>query len=173
MAEQGLALLGSSHVTRFPDSVLQGLDYRVMKKFGIPGAKTTDISEKLLDEVLAFHPSVCLIMLGGNDLDSCPDNLNLKSIVDNFMRIINRLQGNEIKVVVSEVFYRENCRFITPEHYQKLRSLISKRLCKALGKCGIVYVHFPGVNRSSFRTDLIHLNHGGYKSITHTLKNFI
>ena len=83
---------------------------------------------------------MCIIMLGGNDLDSHPDDLDLKSVVDNIMKIIDRLQENEIRVVVSEVFFRGNCRYITPEFYQKLRSALSKRLCNALKKYNSPYV---------------------------------
>ena len=89
------------------------------------------------------------------------------------MLIINRLHGNKIRVVVSEVFFRGKCRYVTPELYQKLRSGVSKRLRNALKKYSIPYVHYPGLNVSCFRTDLIHLNQDGYIRIACTLKNFI
>ncbi len=112
-------------------------------------------------------------MFGGNDLDSHPSDLDLRSVVESFVRFANRLHGNGIKVVVLEVYFRGSCRYITPEHYQKLRSSVSKRLRNALKKYSIPDVHYPGFNRSCFRTDLIHLNHGGYKRIPRTLNNFI
>ena len=173
LGKQRLALLGSSHVTRFPGSVLQDLGYGVVKKFGIPGVKSSGISDKLLDEVLAFQPSMCFIMLGGNDLDSPPNDLDLASVVEHFLRIIKRLHANQIRVVVSEILYRGNCRYTTPELYQKLRSGISKRLRKVLKKYNSTYVHYHGLNRASFGTDLIHLNHDGYKRIVRTLKNLV
>lgn len=71
---------------KFPEGLLQSFGCRVVKKFRVPEAKTTDISK-----VLSFQPSMCIIMLGENYLDSYPDDLNLKSLVQNFMKIIDRL----------------------------------------------------------------------------------
>ena len=132
LTEKRLALLGSSHVSRFPESVLQDLDYRVIKKFGVPGVKTTGIREKLLDEVSTFQPNVCFIMLGGNDLDSHPDNLNLKTVVDNFMRIVNSLQDNGIRMVVSEVFYRGEIADTSPQSITRSLDLQYLRGCVML-----------------------------------------
>ena len=111
-------------------------------------------------------------MLGGNDLDSDPNNLDLGEVVHNFMKIIYRLQEGGIPVVVSEVFFRGNCRYVTPELYQKLRSSLSKRLRTALKKYNIPLVHYPCIDKSWFLRDLVHLDYRGYQSIIHTLKKF-
>ena len=88
------------------------------------------------------------------------------------MKIINRLQEGGIPLVVSEVFFRGNCRYVTPELYQKLRSSLSKRLRNALKKYNIPLIHYPGIDKSWFQRDQVHLDYDGYQSVIHTLRKF-
>jgi len=81
---------------------------------GIGGTTTRNLFDSLEAKVLKYHPSICFIQAGINDIRS---QVSLDSTIFYYGRIIDKLKENNISVVINSVIpvSKDPFQFVVPD----------------------------------------------------------
>lgn len=132
---------------------------------GIEGDTTTTLQERLQVSLLNIKPSVCVLLVGTN---------NIKSALKNYESILAEIKEKSpsTKVVVQSIYP-------TSGDYAKRNEKIvevNAEIKVFAEKYGYTYVDIHSVLKdengelnSKYTTDGLHLTHDGYKKVTETL----
>lgn len=179
---------GKPHIIIYGDSRvamgdwMQGLGRNDVMNAGIGGATTGKLLDSLTEKVINFHPGLCILEAGINDIRS---QVKFETTLINFSRIIDSLKRNNITVVVCSVIpiSKDPFQYVVPDDYINLQvEKMNIQLAQLASDKGIEYLDINRLLAENKRVKLhytldgVHLNPAGfsvwYKEIKSTLNKF-
>ncbi|GHV92030.1 hypothetical protein AGMMS50268_25330 [Spirochaetia bacterium] len=157
------------------DSITEGGNWEQLLKgynvanYGIGGDTTTGILYRLSDVYMA-HPQKVFLMIGTNDIGLhhsriYDDNNNVKTVFENYKKIIDALHGKEIEVIVQSTLNVTEKRTERPNNEINTLNQLLQEYCL---KENIKYLDINsvlsnnGVLQGQYTSDGLHLNKKGY-----------
>jgi lysophospholipase L1-like esterase len=143
------------------------------KNIGVSGAKTTDLLNNQISEIINFNPDIITISIGANDVTHL---LNNDGIYERFNKIINQLTQNTKAVIyITNIPIIDRAPLI-PSPIRKLlnvkaRSLNPKLLALETERVKFINIHefgwdeYPDI-KITFAQDQFHPSDEGYNNWT-------
>lgn len=155
------ALLRDSYVKRlgrFCDGFL-GISGEC-RFYGVGGMRADSVIQRVLCELMDFHPETVFVCLGGNDISV---NSSPRQTFEDIVNVVSILSENGHKnVYISEIITRGQFSKppgLTKEIFDKKGKVINKQLRKKYGRFFVTFsdIHFP----EHYDADKVHLNTKG------------
>ncbi|KPU42149.1 hypothetical protein OXPF_39280 [Oxobacter pfennigii] len=80
-------------------NIFLGQRFKVVKYAGVPGETSTEIYDRIENDVLPYNPAYCMILAGANDLRQA--ELSAEEIIANLKLIYNTLSDSGINIITS------------------------------------------------------------------------
>lgn len=157
-----------------------GKNYRVIyKDVAEDGAKTRDVINKQLPQIIAFNPDIVVISIGGNDLTHVrPES----RIIDNYETIINEIKNKtSAKLYITDIPNFMGTELL-PMWYREVIDMRSKRINpKILAMKGDRVVVIDAYNKwyeienveETYAADEFHTNDKGHQFWANTVLELI
>ena len=108
MAPFRFAVFGDSYVRRQErfDAAFQFPDHSTVRFFGRGGMSALSIPDDLWEKMLAYWPNICILHLGGNDINP---SIDVPKVFDTVIERVNTLREWGIHVVIGEILPQAEC----------------------------------------------------------------
>lgn len=140
-----------------------------MYPYAIPGAKTKDVEDQLLDETIKTSPDIITILIGVNDVHGNIETIEFKN---NYENILKRLvQETQAKIYIINIPYIGSPKLILPPHnlyFDKKTQEYNEILTELASQYKVEYIDLYTPTRESakkelyYASDLFHPSYLGY-----------
>lgn len=154
-----IVMFGDSHTARPDWNVL--LSRKDVKRSGYGGFTSEQLAFRVYNDVIQYHPQICFIQCGGNDLNSI--FYSADNVILNISNIIDSLKAHTIVPVVQSLFHRHNNTAYNT-NVEKMNDLLQNLAIEQ----GVIYLDIDQflIDENGLRKELtvdnIHFNDQGY-----------
>ena len=177
MAPFRFAVFGDSFVRRQGrfNAAFQFPDHSTVRFFGRGGMSALSIPDDLWKEMLAYRPNICILHLGGNDINP---SIDVPKVFDVVMERVNTLRERGIHVVIGEILPRAEFalreRGVPLDLFETVRKGLNKRFRRAMRENWLMFrvcvMYRGGGLHFHYDEDGVHLSESGMWSYHCTLQ---